>query len=47
MVIKIMSKFELRRIAKAVGASTMVKLGKPTPEELGHADEVLVTEISS
>jgi len=42
-----MSKWELKRIAKAVGASAVVKLGTPLPEEIGHADEVAVREISS
>ena len=47
LVLKIMSKFELKRIAKSVGASAIVKLGTPTPEEIGRADEVIVKEISS
>ena len=46
-VLKLMSKWELRRLAKSVGATPVVKLGTPTPEELGFADEVNVTEISS
>jgi T-complex protein 1 subunit theta len=47
LVLKIMSKFELKRIAKSVGASAIVKLGTPTPEEIGTANEVAVREISS
>ena len=48
MVLKIMSKFEIKRIAKSVGAIPIVKLGgKPTPEELGFANEVVTKEISS
>ena len=47
MVLKLMSKWELKRIAKSVGAVAVVKLGTPTPEELGYADEVIVKEISS
>lgn len=47
MAIKIMSKFELKRIARAVGATPIVKLGTPSPEELGYADEVHFKEISS
>ena len=35
MVIKIMSKFELRRLCKAVGATALVRVGPPMPEELG------------
>lgn len=45
--LKLMSKWELKRIAKSVGATAVVKLGTPTPEELGYADEVTVKEISS
>lgn len=47
MVVKVPSKFELRRIAKAVGATPLVRLGKPTPEELGYCDYVSVEEIGS
>ena len=46
-VVKIMSKFELKRIAKACGATAIVKLGTPTPEEIGSAEEVAVKEFSS
>lgn len=46
-VLKLMSKWELKRIAKSVGAVAVVKLSTPTPEELGFADEVSVKEISS
>lgn len=47
MGMKIMSKFELKRIARAVGATPVVKLQCPTPDELGYADEVVLKEISS
>jgi len=47
MAIKIMSKWELKRIARAVGATPVVKLGTPAPGELGFADEVHFKEISS
>jgi T-complex protein 1 subunit theta len=47
MVLKIMSKWELKRIAKSVGAQAIVKMGTPTPDEIGYADEVSVQEISS
>lgn len=47
MAIKIMSKFELKRIARAVGATPIVKLGTPSPEETGYADDVHFKEISS
>ena len=42
-----MSKFEIRRIAKATGAVLLVRYGAPTPEETGRCDEVSVEEISS
>merc|ERR1712146_361363 len=41
----IMSKFELKRIARAVGASCQT--WTPSPEETGYADEVHFKEISS
>jgi len=47
MAVKIMSKFEVKRIARAVGATPVVKLSTPTPDELGFAHEVKFTEISS
>lgn len=47
MAIKIMSKFELKRIARACNATPVVKLGTPSPSELGAADDVHFKEISS
>jgi len=47
MAIKVMSKFELRRLCRAVGATALVRVGPPTPEELGYADSVSVQELSS
>jgi T-complex protein 1 subunit theta len=47
MAVKIMSKWELKRIGKACGATPIVKLECPTPEEMGYADEVSFMEISS
>ena len=45
--VKIMSKWELKRIGRAVGATPIVKLVTPSPDELGYADEVAFREISS
>ena len=45
--VKIMSKWELKRIARAVGATPIVKLVTPSPDELGFANEVSFKEISS
>jgi T-complex protein 1 subunit theta len=42
-----MSKFELKRIAKALGANLLVRLGAPTKEEMGSADKIFCDEISS
>lgn len=47
MVVKVLSKFELRRLAKCVGAVQLTRLGAPTMEEIGQADEVFVQEIGS
>jgi len=47
MAIKIMSKWELKRIARAVGATPIVKLTTPSAEEMGYADDVRFKEISS
>jgi len=47
LAVKIMSKWELKRIARACGATPVVKLGTPSPDELGYADEVNFTEIAS
>jgi len=47
MALKIMSKWELKRIARAVGATPIVNLSTPTPGELGFCDEVSFAEISS
>jgi T-complex protein 1 subunit theta len=47
MVIKVPSKFQLRRVCKAVGATPLVKIGPPTQDELGYCDVVTVDEIGS
>ena len=47
LAFRVLSKFELRRIAKSLGATLLVRLGAPTKEEMGTADEIRVTEISS
>lgn len=47
MALKIMSKFELRRLCKTVGATALVRMGCPTPDELGYCDRVSVDEIGS
>lgn len=47
MIVKVLSKFELRRLCKAVNATALVRVGAPTPDELGYADLVAVQELSS
>lgn len=45
LVIKIQSKFELRRLCRVVGASPLARLGAPMPDEMGSVDVVETTEI--
>jgi len=35
MVVRIMSKFELKRLCKAFGCAALSRLDSPTPEEMG------------
>ncbi|KAG9393880.1 Chaperonin Cpn60/TCP-1 [Carpediemonas membranifera] len=44
MVIRIHSKFELRRIASSVGASVLVNLLPPSTKQMGHSDEIYTKE---
>ncbi|KAH9728428.1 CCT-theta [Citrus sinensis] len=45
MVLKISSKFELRRFCRTTGAVAMLKLCQPNPDDLGYVDSVSVEEI--
>lgn len=45
LVIKVLSKFELRRLCRVVGASPLARLGAPMPDEMGSVDVVETTEI--
>uniref|UniRef100_A0A1D1Z0K5 CCT-theta n=1 Tax=Anthurium amnicola TaxID=1678845 RepID=A0A1D1Z0K5_9ARAE len=45
MVLKISSKFELRRFCRTTGAIALLKLSQPNPDELGYADSLSVEEI--
>ncbi|CAD8076657.1 unnamed protein product [Paramecium sonneborni] len=47
MIVKIQSKFELKRLCKAIGASALSRLSAPMPDELGTCDRVHVQEIGS
>jgi len=46
MAVKITSKFELRRICRATGATALVRLGPVMPDEMGHCDLVETREIA-
>ncbi|KAF2101024.1 putative t-complex protein 1 theta subunit [Rhizodiscina lignyota] len=45
LVIKILSKFELRRLCRVVGATPLARLGAPMPDEMGSVDVVETLEI--
>ncbi|KAF5366220.1 hypothetical protein D9758_005706 [Tetrapyrgos nigripes] len=37
-VLKVLSKFDLRRVCRVVGATPLARVGAPTPEEAGYVD---------
>jgi hypothetical protein len=45
MVVKCPSKFEIARLCKLTGATSLARFGAPLPEEIGSADRVSVDEI--
>ncbi|KAL1655731.1 T-complex protein 1 subunit theta [Didymella pomorum] len=45
LTIKILSKFELRRLCRVVGATPLARLGAPMPDEMGTIDVVETLEI--
>jgi T-complex protein 1 subunit theta len=47
MIVRIMSKFELRRLAASLNATIITRLGPPTPEEMGHCKHIQVEEVGS
>jgi len=47
LALKITSKFELRRVCRTVGATSIIRTGPPLPEELGYVESIKVEEISS
>merc|ERR1712192_99028 len=47
LAIKITSKFELRRVCRTVGATSIIRTGPPLPEELGYCESIKMEEISS
>ncbi|KAL2415690.1 T-complex protein 1 subunit theta [Exophiala dermatitidis] len=45
LVIKVLSKFELRRLCRVCGATPLARLGAPMPDEMGSIDIVETMEI--
>eukprot|EP00128_Syssomonas_multiformis_P013362 Colp12_sorted_trinity150504_noHs@28223 len=45
MAVKVLSKFDLRRLCKAIGATPLIRLGAPIAEEVGHCSSVSVEDI--
>lgn len=45
MVVRVPSKFDLRRLCRVVGATPLARLGAPLPEEMGYVDIVETVEI--
>jgi len=45
MAVRLMSKWDVRRLARATGATALPKMTPPTSEELGMADSVYVDEL--
>ncbi|KIJ66151.1 hypothetical protein HYDPIDRAFT_174826 [Hydnomerulius pinastri MD-312] len=44
-VLKVLSKFDLRRVCRVVNATPLARMGAPTPEEAGYIDVFETTEI--
>ncbi|OBZ88022.1 putative T-complex protein 1 subunit theta [Choanephora cucurbitarum] len=47
MAVKVLSKFDLRRLCRVIGATALARLGTPMAEEMGHCDIVETVEIGS
>jgi T-complex protein 1 subunit theta len=45
MMVKILSKHDIRRLCKAIGATPLPRLMPPSPSEIGHCDRVEVKEV--
>uniref|UniRef100_A0A8C6Q3Y1 T-complex protein 1 subunit theta n=1 Tax=Nothobranchius furzeri TaxID=105023 RepID=A0A8C6Q3Y1_NOTFU len=45
MVVRLNTKWDLRRLCKTVGAVALPKMTAPTPDEMGHCDSVYLTEV--
>ncbi|KAI8999469.1 chaperonin Cpn60/TCP-1 family [Gaertneriomyces semiglobifer] len=47
LVIKVLSKFDLRRLCRVTGATALTRLGAPMAEEMGYCEVVETVEIGS
>ena len=45
VVVKVLSKFDLRRLCRVVGATPLARLGAPTPDEMGYVDVLECVEV--
>lgn len=45
MIVRLNSKWDMRRLAKSIGATVLPRLAPPTPDEMGFCDQVKVEEI--
>jgi T-complex protein 1 subunit theta len=47
LAVKVLSKFDLRRLCRVTGATALARLGAPTAEEMGYCDVVETVEIGN
>merc|ERR1712048_1083206 len=47
LAVKVTSKFELRRVCRTVGATSIIRSGPPLPEECGYVESIKVEEYAS
>ncbi|KAJ3044357.1 T-complex protein 1 subunit theta [Rhizophlyctis rosea] len=47
LVVKVLSKFDLRRLCRVTGATALTRLGAPMAEEMGYCEVVETVEIGS
>lgn len=45
MTVRVLSKFDLRRVAKTVNGTVLAKIVPPSPEEMGYCDSVYIDEV--
>jgi len=45
MAVRVLSKFDLRRVAKTVGGTVLAKIIPPSPEDMGYCDNVYIDEV--